>query len=129
MENCKNVGIKSLTDNNVKSYLIAWFVVAYCTLYPNTRVVIASGTKGQANLIVTEKIVKDFMNNYPNVAREIRDVQTGLNKTVVTFTNGSTVECVSSTDNARGYRANILIIDKNTCLGIQKCISVIEENR
>lgn len=99
-------------DNIVKSYLIAWFVVAYCTLYPNTRVVIASGTKGQANLIVTEKIVKDFMNNYPNVAREIRDVQTGLNKTVVTFTNGSTVECVSSTDNARGYRANILIIDE-----------------
>jgi len=95
-----------------KSYLIAWFIVAYSVLYPNCRIIVASGTKGQASLIVTEKIVKDFMNNYPNVTREIKEVHTGINKTMVVFKNGSTIECVSSTDNARGFRANILIIDE-----------------
>ena len=82
--------------------MIAWFIVAYSVLYPNTRIIIASGTKGQASLIVTEKIQKDFMNNYPNVAREIKEIHTGINKTMVVFKNGSTIECVSSTDNARG---------------------------
>lgn len=85
-----------------KSYLIAWFIVAYLVLYPNTRCVVASGTKGQASLIVTEKIVKDFMNNFPNVAREIKEVHTGVNRTAVVFKNGSTIECVTSTDSARG---------------------------
>ena len=59
-------------------------------------------TRGQASLIVTEKIVKDFMANYPNVCREIKEVHTGMNKTMVVFKNGSTIECVTSTDNARG---------------------------
>ena len=43
------------------------------------------------------------MANYPNVCREIKEVHTGMNKTMVVFKNGSTIECVTSTDNARGY--------------------------
>lgn len=93
-----------ITNLQGKSYLIAWFIVTYCTLYPNSRIVVSAGTRGQAGLIITEKIVKDFMANYPNVCREIKEVHTGMNKCMVVFKNGSTIEAVTSTDNARGFK-------------------------
>ena len=94
-----------------KSFIIAVFCIVRCILYPSTKIVIASGTKGQAKLIVTEKIEKELM-QFPNIAREIKDIKTGSNQVVVVFQNGSTIEAVTSNDNARGYRAQILICDE-----------------
>jgi hypothetical protein len=94
-----------------KSYMIAIFCVARCILYPNTKVVIASGVKKQAGLIITEKIKKELM-QFPNVEREIKDIKTSVNECAVFFWNGSTIESVASTDNARGYRCNILILEE-----------------
>lgn len=94
-----------------KSYLIAIYCVIRAILYPNSNIVLASGTKGQARLIITEKIFS-LKNNSPNVAREISDFKTGANETFVAFKNGSKITAVPSSDNARGYRANILIVDE-----------------
>lgn len=68
-------------------------------------------TKGQAKLVITEKIAKDLI-NYPNLAREIKEIKTSANEIVVIFQNGSTITAVTSNDNARGYRGNILILDE-----------------
>ncbi|MFB0831546.1 terminase large subunit domain-containing protein [Brevibacillus laterosporus] len=95
-----------------KSWLIAVICCVRCILYPNSKIILASGTKGQARLIITQKIAKDLQNNYPNLAREIKDIKTSANECVVTFQNGSTIEAVTSTDNARGYRGNILVLDE-----------------
>lgn len=95
-----------------KSFIIALFCCAQCVLYPNTKIILASGTKGQARLIITQKIAKELILNYPNLAREIKEVKTGVNECLVIFQNGSTIEAVTSTDNARGYRGNILILDE-----------------
>jgi hypothetical protein len=95
-----------------KSYLIAVFCICRCILYPGTKIIIASGTKGQAKLIITQKIEKDLYLNYPNVRREIKDIKSSNNECVVIFQNGSTIEAVTSTDNSRGYRGNILILDE-----------------
>lgn len=95
-----------------KSWLIAVYAVIRCILYPSSQIVIASGTKGQAKLIVTQKIMKDFMNNNPNIRREIREVKNNNNECIVYFHNGSSIEAVTSTDNSRGYRGNILILDE-----------------
>ena len=46
---------------SAKSYVIAIFSCAKCILYPNTKIVVASGTKGQAALIVKEKIQKELL--------------------------------------------------------------------
>lgn len=94
-----------------KSYLIAIYCVIRAILYPNTLIVLASGTKGQARLIITEKIFS-LKNNSPNVAREISEFKTGANETYIAFRNGSKITAVPSSDNARGYRANILIVDE-----------------
>ena len=94
-----------------KSYMIAVFACARCILYPNTKVIIASGIKKQGKLIITEKIEKELM-QYPNLAREIKQIKTSSNEAIVIFHNGSTIEAVTSNENSRGYRGNILILEE-----------------
>lgn len=95
-----------------KSFIIAIFACAKCVLYPGTKIVIASATKGQANLIVSEKIKKELIPNSPNLAREIKEIKTGLNQTEVIFWNNSSIIVVAASDNARGFRANIIIYEE-----------------
>lgn len=94
-----------------KSFMIAIFACARCVLYPNTKVIIASGVKKQAKLIITEKIEKELM-QYPNLAREIKQIKSSSNDATVIFHNGSTIEAVTSSENSRGYRGNILILEE-----------------
>jgi hypothetical protein len=94
-----------------KSYLIAIYCVIRAILYPSSNIVLASGTKGQARLIITEKIFA-LKNNSKNVEREIKEFKTSANECYVVFWNGSKITAVTSGDSARGYRANILIVDE-----------------
>jgi len=94
-----------------KSYIIAVYACARCVLYPDTKVLIASGQKSQAALIVTQKIQKELI-KLPNLEREIRDIKTTASDAIVYFHNGSTIEVVASTDGSRGYRGNILILEE-----------------
>lgn len=83
-------------------------------LYPNSNIIIGAGTKGQAGLIITEKIVYLY-NNYPAVRAEIGDfknIKTSVNKISVHFLNGSKIEAVANADTSRGFRGNILIMDE-----------------
>lgn len=94
-----------------KSYLISIYCIIRAVLYPNSLIVVAAGTKGQAKLIVTQKIVKELMKSEA-ISREIKEYKTGANDASVTFWNGSTIECVTSTDNSRGYRSHVLVLDE-----------------
>ena len=97
-----------------KSYIIAIYSITRCILYPNTNVIIGAGTKGQAGLIITEKIVSMY-NNYPVIRAEIGDIKnirTSVNKISVHFLNGSKIEAVANADTSRGFRGNILIMDE-----------------
>lgn len=94
-----------------KSFLTAVYCIIRAILYPNTNIVLSSGTKGQARLIITEKILS-IKNNSPNVAREISEFKTSVNECYVAFKNGSKITAVTSSDSSRGYRANILIVDE-----------------
>lgn len=94
-----------------KSFLIAIFACARCVLYPGTKVIIASGRKKQARLIITQKIEKE-LRGYANLDREIKQIKSSSNEAVVIFHNGSSIEAVTSTDDSRGYRGNILILEE-----------------
>lgn len=95
----------------MKSYIIAIYCVIRAILYPSSNIVLSSGTKGQARLIITEKIFA-LKNNSKNVEREIKEFKTSANECYVVFKNGSKITAVTSGDSARGYRANILIVDE-----------------
>ncbi|HFI0463179.1 TPA: terminase family protein [Streptococcus suis] len=94
-----------------KSWLTAVYIVSMCILYPGTNVLIASGVKNQARLVISEKIVALMNRSYP-LRLEIEDIKTGVNNAEVKFKNGSKIVPITSSDNSRGYRANVVVLDE-----------------
>jgi len=96
-----------------KTFLSAIFCCIRCILYPGTKICIASGTRGQS-INVLEKIQTELRPNSPELCNEIDDKQTKVNATnaQIVFKNGSFIKVVTASDNARGNRANILLIDE-----------------
>jgi reverse gyrase len=84
-----------------KTWVLAVFACARAVLYPNSEIVVVSSTKEQAGVIVSDKIT-NLRDNYPNLAREISNITTNLNKWQVDFWNGSVIKVVASRDSARG---------------------------
>ena len=48
-----------------KSFIIAIYLCCICIVKPYTKAILCSGTKGQAKLIVSEKIKNELMNMSP----------------------------------------------------------------
>ena len=96
-----------------KTYLSAIYSVVRCILYPGTKCCLASGTRGQAGMVV-EKILLELKPNSPELAAEIDDRQTKQNGTniQVVFKNGSYIKVVTASDSSRGNRANVLLLDE-----------------
>lgn len=94
-----------------KTFLTAIFSVARCILYPGTKIVVTSGSRGQAVEII-ENIVNILMPQSENLRREIREYSTNISSAYVTFHNGSFIKVVTSNENARHNRANIIIVDE-----------------
>lgn len=96
-----------------KTFLSAIFCVTRAILYPGSKIVIASGTRGQS-INVLEKILLELKPNSPELAAEIDDKQTKINGTnaQIVFLNGSYIKVVTASDSARGNRATLLLIDE-----------------
>lgn len=93
------VGIASRAS--AKSWLIGVYAIARCILYPGTTIALASSTKAQAGLIISEKCTS-LMNEHPNIARETSNIVTNQNKWEMTFYNGSKINVVVSGEGGRG---------------------------
>lgn len=93
-----------------KTFLTSIYCCVRAILFPETKIIIASGTKGQSREVI-EKI-DDLKKNSPNLAREIADLKTNSNDARVEFHNGSWIKIVASNDGARSKRANLLIVDE-----------------
>ena len=95
-----------------KSFLIAIFACKEAILRPGARIVVASATKKQARLIVSEKIKKELIPKSPLLEREIDGFKDNQNEIEVTFKNGSSIVVVAANENARGYRATVMIYEE-----------------
>lgn len=95
-----------------KSFIIAIYACSKAILYPGSKVVIASATKNQSKLIVSEKIRTELMDISENLRREILRIQDNQNDVVVFFRNGSTIKVVPASDNARGSRSTTIIYEE-----------------
>jgi len=94
-----------------KTWLVGILACARAVLYPNSQIVVVSSTKEQAGIIVEEKI-KNLMENHPNLAREIKNLVTNMNKWQVEFHNGSIIKIVAARDSSRGKRATFTIYEE-----------------
>ena len=92
-----------------KSFIIALYACIRSILYPGSRTLLSSATKGQSELIVSEKIKTELMEWSPMLAREIAKIEENQRKTVVYFKNGSKITVVVANDNARGNRSNCIV--------------------
>ena len=94
-----------------KTWLTALFCVVRCILYPGTKIVVCSGTLKQANGVLL-KIQDELMKMSPILCTEIEKCNIGQNDATIMFKNGSWITTRTSTDNARGARANIIVVDE-----------------
>ena len=103
------VGIASRAS--AKSWLIGVYSIARCILYPGTVVALASSTKAQAGLIISEKY-KMLRDNHPMIARECKGLTTNQNKWEMTFHNGSKINVVVSGEGGRGHRSHMTVLEE-----------------
>lgn len=95
-----------------KTYLVALFCVVRAILYPGSKIVISSATKSQSNEVLL-KIESELVPISSILKSEIEKINISQNLSFVKFKNGSRIRVVTASDNARGARANILIIDES----------------
>ncbi|MEJ4069675.1 hypothetical protein [Clostridioides difficile] len=95
-----------------KSWLLGVFCCVIAVLKPGTCVLIAAKRKKQAKLLITSKILGDLYLKSDTLKREIKSFQVNAQEVSIDFWNGSRIEAVVSNDDARGYRANVLIVDE-----------------
>lgn len=95
--------------NDAKSFLIALYACCRAILYPGSKIVIGSATRGQSKLIITEKIQNELMEMSPTLRAEIKEVKTNGQDVIVKFNNSSTIKVFTANDNARGIRSTVAI--------------------
>ncbi len=95
-----------------KSFIIAVYACKEAILRPGARIVVASATKKQARLIVSEKIKKEIIPRSPLLEEEIDTIKDSQNEIEVVFKNGSSIVVVAANENSRGYRATVIIYEE-----------------
>ena len=99
-----------------KFYYTWWIYVPYfacccrAILYPGSKIIVASGNRGQSALIITDKI-ETLRKQYPALDKEIEKVQKNNDNIRCIYKNGSVIEAIVSGDVARGMRGNVLVCD------------------
>lgn len=95
-----------------------------CVMFPNSQVCIVSSTKGQAGIIITEKI-QPLAEKYENLAKEIKSITANNNTYEVKFKNGSKIFVVPLAESSRGERCTMIIYEEFRILDKQKIDSII----
>lgn len=103
-----------------KSFIIALYACCRCIVYPYSKIVLSSATKGQSKLIISEKIRNELMNMSPILQKEISRIKDNQNEVIVYFRNGSTIVVVPASENGRGHRSNTVV--REECRQIQKTV-------
>lgn len=113
MMNINVVFIYIASRGQGKSFLCAVYCCVRCILYPHTKICVASGTRGQAGVIL-EKIQMELVPISPELNAEIDWKKTKINNTqgIIVFRNGSYIKVVTAGESARGNRAHVLILDE-----------------
>ena len=101
-----------------KSFVIALFSCCRAIVYPYSRIVLGSATRGQSKLIISEKIVNELMEMSPALRKEIRSIKDSQNESVVYFKNGSTIKVFTANKFARGLRSHVAV--REECMQIEQ---------
>ena len=56
-----------------KSFIIAVYCCCRAILYPNSKIIVGAGSRGQAKLLISQKIEKELMAMCPVLRKEIKE--------------------------------------------------------
>lgn len=109
-----------------KTFLTAIYAIVRAILFPDSLVVISSATKTQAMEMFLK--IEGIYNASENFRREcIRPPTKTENMPRIIFKNGSLIRVVANSDNARGGRANVLILDESGRMDSDMIASVLRK--
>lgn len=97
---------------SAKSFIIAVFSCVEAILRPGSMVVIASATRKQARLIVSEKIKKEILPKSPLLNAEIMTFKDNTDSVEIIFHNGSSITVVPAAETARGNRSTVTVYEE-----------------
>lgn len=97
------------TRSAAKSFMIAIYACCIAILYPRSQIILASATRGQSKLIISNKIKTELQNMSPTLRKEIKDIKENTNEAKVIFHNGSIITVVTANENARGNRSTVIV--------------------
>ena len=97
-----------------KSFLTAVFCTVICILKPGTKVIVCAKQKKQAEKVLTEKILGILYPQSYALRKEIdyKGIKCNSNQVLIPFKNGSSIEVLASSENSRGARCNVLVMDE-----------------
>jgi len=98
-----------------KTFIAAVAVIIIAILYPASKILIVSATKQQSyQIIVKITEIRSTLSSNRNLDYEISEFRDSVNtiKPNIEFFNGSFIKVIVGSDNARGFRANVLILDE-----------------
>jgi len=107
-----------------KSWLIALLAYARGTLYPNSEIVIVATTLKQAAIIFGK--MARLKDDYPNIAREVRDFSDAQNNCSCTLHNGTTIKIVACQESGRGERSTFTIGEEFRIMDKAKFDSIVK---
>lgn len=94
-----------------KTHIFAIFCCIRCILYPGTHICVVSKTRKQAQEVL-DRIVKVFMPASVNLQSEVSEIVFNGQESHIEFYNGSRIFVATANDNARHYRATMLLCDE-----------------
>lgn len=93
-----------------KTSVGAWFAIERAILYPKQRIGVTAFEKSQGVEFI--KRIESYSKIYPNLAKEIKDIKTGVNNAGVWFKNGSFIGVKTNSEGSRSVRFEIIIVDE-----------------
>jgi hypothetical protein len=107
-----------------KSWLIALLAYARGCLYPNSEIVIVANSMKQAGIIFGK--MARLKDDYPNIAREIKDFSDTQNNCNCVLHNGTTIKVVACQESGRGERSTFTIGEEFRIMDKQKFDSIVK---
>lgn len=95
-----------------KSFLTAVYACTMAILYPGSKIVIVCGVQAQAKNFISEKIEGELLGMCPMLRKEFEGTRDIKEVKYAYFRNGSTICATNASENRRGMRATILIVDE-----------------
>lgn len=109
---------------SAKSWLISLLAYARGSLYPNSEIVIVANSMKQAAIIFGK--MARLKDDYPNIAREIKDFSDTQNNCNCVLHNGTTIKVVACQESGRGERATFIIGEEFRIMDKQKFDSIVK---